>query len=177
MAKAAISDDLKRAMRSQEKETERQVKKMDRVFKAFGAKAKRKTCKATMGLLAEAHEIGSHFKGSPAIDAALIAAAQKVAHHGIASYGCLHQWATLLGNEKAASLLQEILDQEKATDESLTELALRSSNREALGYTDVHDAHGGMRSHLSWGDPTGNGDAKITLPSSDNEWRSFRRKR
>ena len=86
-----------------------------------------------MGLLKEGDEIAADFKGSPAINAALIAAAQKVEHYEIASYGCLHEWAGLLGNKKAASLLAEILDEEKAANESLNELAHASSNEEALG--------------------------------------------
>src|ERR1039458_6703041 len=76
------------------------------------------------------------FKGSPAINAALISAAQKVEHYEMASYGCLHEWAGLLGNTEAAGLLQEILDQEKAANETLTGLARASSNEEALGESD-----------------------------------------
>ena len=86
-----------------------------------------------MGLLEEGNEIASDFKGSPAINAALISAAQKVEHYEMASYGCLHEWAALLGNEEASELLKEILDEEKAADQSLNELALASSNEEALG--------------------------------------------
>ena len=85
-----------------------------------------------MGLLEEGDEIAADFKGSPAINAALISAAQKVEHYEMASYGCLHEWAGLLGNEQAARLLKEILDEEKAANEALTELARSSSNAEAL---------------------------------------------
>ena len=94
--------------------------------------AKGKTCEATKGLLEEGDEIASDFKGSPAINAALISAAQKVEHYEMASYGCLHEWAGLLGNQKAAGLLEDILKEEKAANESLTELARASSNEEAL---------------------------------------------
>jgi Domain of unknown function (DUF892) len=66
----------------------------------------------------------------------LISAAQKVEHYEMASYGCLHEWAGLLGNKEAASLLQEILDEEKAANESLTKLALAKCNQEALGESD-----------------------------------------
>ncbi len=133
MAKAATCNDLKKAIQSHLKETEGQVRKLDQVFKSFGVKAKGKTCEATVGLLEEGDEIAAEFKGSPAINAALISAAQKVEHYEMASYGCLCEWAEVLGNKEAASLLQQILDEEKAANESLNELAHSSSNNEALG--------------------------------------------
>ena len=136
MAKAATCDDLKGAFQSHLKETEGHVKKLQQVFQCFGEKAKGKTCEATVGLLAEGDEIAADFKGSPAINAALISAAQKVEHYEMASYGCLHEWAGLLGNKEAAGFLQEILDEEKAANESLTKLALAKCNQEALGESD-----------------------------------------
>jgi ferritin-like metal-binding protein YciE len=136
LAKAATCEKLKRAFLTHLKETECQVKKLEQVFQCFDEKAKRKTCEATVGLLKEGDEIAADFKGSPAINAALISAAQKVEHYEMASYGCLHEWAGLLGYAKAAHLLKEILDQERAADETLTELALGKSNEEALGECD-----------------------------------------
>jgi len=133
MAKAATCEDLKAAIKSHLKETEGHVKKLKQVFQCFDKKAKGKTCEATVGLLKEGDEIAAEFKGSPAINAALIAAAQKVEHYEIASYGCLSEWAGLLGNQKAAGLLQQILDQEKHANEALNELAHSSLNEEALG--------------------------------------------
>ncbi len=133
MAKAATCDELKAAIQSHLKETEGHVKKLEQVFQCFDVKAKGQTCEATVGLLAEGDEIAAEFKGSPAINAALIAAAQKVEHYEMASYGCLHEWAGLLGNPEAAGLLQEILDEEKAANESLTDLARAGKNQEALG--------------------------------------------
>jgi ferritin-like metal-binding protein YciE len=88
-----------------------------------------------VGLLKEGEELVASFEGSPAINAALIAAAQKVEHYEMATYGCLHEWAGLLGNKKAASLLQEILDEEGETNKSLTELARTSSNEDAMEET------------------------------------------
>jgi ferritin-like metal-binding protein YciE len=132
MAKVATCDKLKTAILAHLKETEGHVTKLEQVFQAFNEKVKGKTCEATVGLLKEGDEIAADFKGSPAINAALISAAQKVEHYEMASYGCLHEWAGLLGNSKAASLLQEILDQEKAANETLTELARAKSNEEAL---------------------------------------------
>lgn len=133
MAKAATCDDLKGAILSHLEETKGHVTKLEQVFECFDEKAKGKTCEATKGLLEEGDEIAAEFKGSPAINAALIAAAQKVEHYEMASYGCLHEWAGLLGNEDAAGLLEEILEEEKAANESLTELARAGSNKEALG--------------------------------------------
>ena len=120
MAKAATSAELKNAIQSHLKETQGHVKKLEQVFQSFDEKAKGQTCEATVGLLEEGDEIAADFKGSPAINAALISAAQKVEHYEMASYGCLHEWAGLLGNQEAAGLLQEILEEEKAANESLT---------------------------------------------------------
>ena len=136
MAKAATCDDLKVAIQAHLKETEGHVTKLEQVFASFDQKAKGKTCEATVGLLKEGDEIAAEFKGSPAINAALISATQKVEHYEMASYGCLHEWAGLLGNEEAAGLLHEILDQEKAANETLTGLARASSNKEALAESD-----------------------------------------
>jgi ferritin-like metal-binding protein YciE len=133
LAKAATSADLKRAFQSHLKETEGHAKKLEQVFQSFDKKAKGKTCEATVGLLKEGDEIAAEFKGSPALNAALIAAAQKVEHYEIASYGCLHEWAEVLGNQKAAGLLNQILDQEKNANESLNELAHDALNQAALG--------------------------------------------
>ena len=132
MAKAATCNKLKAAMQSHLKETEGQVKKLEQVFKSFGVRAKGKTCEATIGLLEEGDEIAADFKGSPAINAALISAAQKVEHYEMASYGCLYEWAGLLGNKEAAGLLKQILEQEADANDSLTKLARASSNNEAL---------------------------------------------
>lgn len=136
MAKVATCTELKGALEKHLKETQGHVSKLELVFQAFDQKAKGKTCEATVGLLEEGAEIAAEFKGSPAINAALIAVAQKVEHYEMASYGCLHEWAGLLGNKKAAGLLQQILDEENAVNEGLTELARASSNRKALGGTD-----------------------------------------
>jgi ferritin-like metal-binding protein YciE len=133
MAKAATCDELKGAILSHLEETKGHVTKLEEVFECFDEKPKGKTCEATKGLLEEGDEIAAEFKDSPALNAALISAAQKVEHYEMASYGCLHEWAGLLGNDDAAGLLSEILEEEKAANESLTELARAKSNEEALG--------------------------------------------
>ena len=140
MAEAATCDKLTKAFEFHLKETEGHVTKLEQVFQLFDVKAKGQTCKATVGLLDEGDELATDFKGSPTINAALISAAQKVEHHEMAAYGCLHEWAGLLGNKEAAGLLQEILDQEKAANESLTALAEASSNEEALSGCDGNGA-------------------------------------
>jgi ferritin-like metal-binding protein YciE len=133
LAKAATCEKLKSAFLSHLEETKGHVSKLDEVFKTFDEKAKAKKCKATVGLLEEGDEIASDNKGEPTINAALISAGQKVEHYEIASYGCLHEWAGLLGNTKAASLIEEILDEEKGANKKLMELARGGSNQEALG--------------------------------------------
>jgi ferritin-like metal-binding protein YciE len=140
MAKAATCEDLKAAILSHLKETEGHVTKLEQVFQAFDEKAKGKTCEATVGLLKEGDEIAADFKGSPAINAALVSAAQKVEHYEMASYGCLHEWAGLLENEEAADLLKEILEEEKAANDSLTELARATCNQQALDESDEKES-------------------------------------
>lgn len=132
LAKVATCPDLRAALLAHLKETQGHVTKLEQVFQSCDQKAKGQTCQATVGLLAEGDEIAADFKGSPAINAALISAAQKVEHHEMAAYGCLHEWAGLLGNVAAAGLIQEILDEEKAANEKLTELARAGNNEEAL---------------------------------------------
>lgn len=132
MAKAATCPDLKAAIEKHLKETQGHVTKLEQVFQSCDVKVKGKTCEATKGLLEEGDEIAADFKGSPAINAALISAAQKVEHYEMSSYGCLHEWAGLLGNNKGARLLEEILDEEKAANQGLTELALGKNNQEAM---------------------------------------------
>jgi ferritin-like metal-binding protein YciE len=139
MAKAATCTHLQTAILAHLEETKGHVTKLEQVFDCFDKKAKGQTCEATAGLLEEADEITAKFKGSPAINAALISAAQKIEHYEIASYGCLHEWAVTLGSDEAARLLEDILNEEKAANESLTVIARERSNQEALGGADEGD--------------------------------------
>jgi ferritin-like metal-binding protein YciE len=132
LTKAATSNELKSAFAAHLDETKGHVTKLEEVFACFDLKPKGVTCEATVGLLKEGDEIAEDFKGSPAINAALIAAAQKVEHYEMATYGCLHEWAELLGSKKAASLLKEILNEEKAANRTLNTLAHTASNAEAM---------------------------------------------
>ncbi len=140
MIKTATCKHLQKLIQSHLKQTEDHVKKLDKVFKSFGEKAKTKKCEATIGLLKEGSEIAADFKGSLAINAAIISVAQKIEHYEIASYGCLHEWAVLLGNKDAVGLLKEILGEEKAANQALIDLARSRSNNEALGDCSAADS-------------------------------------
>jgi ferritin-like metal-binding protein YciE len=129
---------LQAAFLSHLKESQSHVTKLEAVFESFDVRPHAKTCVATIGLLEEGDQLVSEFKGSPALNAALISAAQKVEHYEMASYGGLHAWAELLDNAEAAGLLEEILEQERAANAALKDLALTRSNQEALGETGSH---------------------------------------
>ena len=130
LEQAAVSDELKEAFNSHLDETESQIERLNQVFELFDQEPKGKKCKAMQGLIQEADELIKEQAG----DAALICAAQKVEHYEIASYGSLLSWAKLLGEDEAADLLEETLDEERATDERLTEIAESTINvEEAVG--------------------------------------------
>lgn len=131
MAKAAQSKDLKAAFVKHEKETRGQVKRLERVFKILGKPVRAKTCDAIMGITKEGAEIMTEFKGMPALDAGLLAAAQAVEHYEMSRYGTLRTWAEELGMPEAASLLEATLKEEKATNSALTTLAKSVINVEA----------------------------------------------
>ena len=143
LAKAATCPKLKATFLGHLEETKGQVTKLEKVFQSFDETPKAKKCEATVGLLKEGDEIAADNKGEPTINAALISAGQKVEHYEIASYGCLHEWAGLLGNKEAANLIEEILDEEKAANEKLMELARASSNKEALCGCDEKESQNG----------------------------------
>src|ERR1700687_2640452 len=130
MAKAAQSKELKAAFVKHERETRGHVKRLEGVFKILGKPARAKTCDAIMGITKEGAEIMTGYKGMPALDAGLLAAAQAGEHYEISRYGTLRTWAEELGLSDAASLLQETLDEEKATDQALTEIAETVVNQE-----------------------------------------------
>jgi ferritin-like metal-binding protein YciE len=131
MANAATHDHLRNAFETHLVETEGHVQKLEQVFEAFGKEPKSKKCHAILGIISEADEIASENKKSPTINAALIFAGQKAEHYEIASYGGLRDWAKLLGNTTACSILDEILDEEKAADKKLSDLAADDCNEAA----------------------------------------------
>lgn len=132
MERAAESSELAEAFAKHREETEGQVKRLEEVFEIMGMPLRGKTCPAIDGIIEEGDEVMSEMKGSPAIDAGLIAAAQAVEHYEIARYGALCAWARALGQDDAAMLLQETLEEEQATDEVLGEIAEGSANAAAL---------------------------------------------
>lgn len=132
MAKAATSDKLRAAFEKHHDETEGQVERLEQIFELLDKPARGKTCDAIMGILDEGKEIMDEYKGTEALDAGLLAAAQAVEHYEISRYGTLKAWATKLGLKEAVRLLDETLQQEHNTDEALTSLALAEVNPEAM---------------------------------------------
>jgi len=131
LAKAAESDELREAFETHLEETEEHISRLDQVAEHLGETIKRKTCKAMKGLVEEGEEIMKEQKGTSALDAGLIAAAQKVEHYEIASYGTLVTWAEQMGHDEAVELLNETLDEEKSADEKLTSVAESIANQRA----------------------------------------------
>ena len=131
MAKAATNDDLRAAFEEHLEETEGQVEKLEEAFEALGKAARGKKCPAIDGILEEGKEHMEEYKGEPALDAALVASAQKVEHYEITSYGSACAWAEQLGLDEVKEILGSILDEEKSADEKLTELAESVVNLEA----------------------------------------------
>lgn len=123
MARAARNPDLKAAFETHEEETQNQVERLTQVFDLIGKRPRGKTCDAIEGIISEGQEIMEDFKDSPALDAGLLSAAQAVEHYEISRYGTLKSWARQLGMDEAASLLDQTLQEETATDEKLTALA------------------------------------------------------
>jgi ferritin-like metal-binding protein YciE len=123
MAKAAQSEDLQAAFEKHEGETAGQVERLEQIFELIKQPARGKTCDAINGMIDESKEVMKEFKGSAALDAGLLASAQAVEHYEISRYGTLKAWAEQLGLNKAVSLLDETLEEEKKTDEALTKLA------------------------------------------------------
>ena len=133
MAKAASSDDLREAFENHLEETEGHVERLEKVFAALEMKPVGKVCHGMVGLVAEGKEVMDEKRGSEpaALDAALIAAAQKVEHYEITAYGSLATFAETLGLDEVASLIKQTLDEEETADEKLSELAEGAINLEA----------------------------------------------
>jgi ferritin-like metal-binding protein YciE len=131
LAKAAHSDELKAAFKKHHGETQGHVDRLEQVFAMIDKKPQAKTCDAIVGITDEGAEIMDEYKGSPALDAGLLAAAQAVEHYEMSRYGTLRTWATELGLTKAAALFEETLKEEKATDDALTKIAESVVNQEA----------------------------------------------
>lgn len=131
MEKAAQADELKTAFKKHHTETQGHIDRLEKVFAIIDKKPVGKTCAAIVGITDEGAEIMGEYKGSPALDAGLLAAAQAVEHYEISRYGTLKTWANELGLGEAVKLLDATLAEEKKTDATLTEIAESVVNQEA----------------------------------------------
>ena len=131
MIKAASSPELQAAFEEHLEQTEGQIERLEQVFKLLGPPAKGKKCDGMAGLIEEGRKILEEDAEPSVKDAGIIAAAQKVEHYEIASYGCLCTYAEILGYEQVHDLLGQNLDEEETTDEKLTVLAENLINIEA----------------------------------------------
>jgi ferritin-like metal-binding protein YciE len=131
MAKAAQASELKAAFEKHELETEEHVSRLEKVFEELDEAPRGKTCDAIMGIIEEGQQVMKEFKGMPALDAGLLAAAQAVEHYEIARYGTLKTWAGELGLNQSVRLLDATLAEEKKTDETLSNLAESGVNQHA----------------------------------------------
>lgn len=131
MAKAAQSEDLRAGFEEHQMQTEGQVERLEKVFEMLGKPARGKTCEAILGLIEEGKSIMDEFKGTDALDAGLVSAAQAIEHYEIARYGTLKTWAEQLGMNDAVRLLDETLEEEIMTDKKLTQVAESRVNLKA----------------------------------------------
>jgi ferritin-like metal-binding protein YciE len=130
MAKAAQSSDLQKAFNEHLSQTERHVERIEKIFSDLDGSPRGKRCVGMEGLVKEGDEIMKE-ADKDALDAGLIAAAQKVEHYEMASYGTARTWAQMIGHSKAARILQETLDEESQANEKLTKIAESHANMEA----------------------------------------------
>jgi len=131
LIKVVEEEELRTALESHLEETKGQVTRLEQVFKSLDEKTKTKPCKGMKGILDEGDEMVKEMQGTAALDAAVIAAGQKVEHYEIASYGTLVAWAEQMNHSEAAQLLKENLQEEKAADEKLTDIARAVANAKA----------------------------------------------
>lgn len=131
MVEKATDPALKNGFQTHLKETEGQIARLERIFDLIGEKPKAATCPAIDGIIKEANEVAGDIADKAVLDAALIASAQAVEHYEITRYGTLIAWSNQLGKGEIASILQETLDEEYATDDKLTAMATGRSNAKA----------------------------------------------
>ena len=131
LAKAATSAQLRAAFESHLEETQGQIERLGQVFESLDEKARGKHCDGIAGIIEEGKEVMDEYKGMPALDAGLLAAAQAVEHYEISRYGTLKTWANELGYADAVKLLDATLKEEKATDSALSQLAESEVNQHA----------------------------------------------
>ena len=131
MVKGAGSPELKAAFEKHRVETEGQIERIEKVFEGCGVAARSIRCEAMDGILAEAKEVMEEIEDAEVRDAGILAAAQTVEHYEIARYGTLIAWADQLGMKQASQLLRQTLDEERKTDQALTQLAEKTINHKA----------------------------------------------
>lgn len=131
MVDKATDAQLKQGFQTHLRETENHVKRLEQVFETLGLERKGVDCPAIDGILKEANEVAGEVDDDAVLDAALVAAAQAVEHYEITRYGTLITWSKELGHTQALPLLQQTLEEEKATDQKLTSLAETHVNRKA----------------------------------------------
>lgn len=131
MAKAASDPELKAGFEKHRDETEGHVERLEQIFEQLGKPARGKTCDAILGILEEGKEIMEDYKGAKALDAGLVSAAQAVEHYEMARYGTLRTWAEQLGLSEAVTLLDATLQEEEATDQALSKIAISAANLQA----------------------------------------------
>jgi len=132
LAKSVSSETLRQAFLEHAEQTKGQIERLEQCFEELDTRTRGKPCEAMQGLLEEAKEILEMGMAPEVTDAALIAAAQKVEHYEIASYGTLHAYAQGCGLTKVADLLEQTLNEEKETDKRLNKLAISDVNKKAL---------------------------------------------
>ena len=132
LAKAVSSPQLKEALQTHLEETKGQVERLDQVFEILEKRSSGKTCEAMKGLVEETSEALEEIEKGPILDAALIACGQRMEHYEIAAYGTVAALAKAMGQEEIAQLLSQTLEEEKATDQKLTQVS-ESVNKEAIG--------------------------------------------
>lgn len=138
LAKAAASEKLKSGIQHHLEQTKEQAKRLERIFDALGETVKGKKCKGIQGIISEGSAALKEDWTGPVRDAVIIASAQRAEHYEIAAYGTVHEFAQVLGENEAASLISQTLDEEKQTDEKLTQLA--------------HEINQGARDHRAEGE-------------------------
>jgi ferritin-like metal-binding protein YciE len=140
MAKGAVSDELREGFEEHLEQTKGHVQRLEQIFEALGESPKGKKCKGMEGLIAEGSEVMEEDYEGNIMDAALIGAAQRVEHYEIAAYGTVRAMAEVLGEDEHVTLLTETLDEEKETDEKLTELAQEANSAELSAEDDEEGA-------------------------------------
>jgi ferritin-like metal-binding protein YciE len=183
LAKKASSPELREAIEEHLRQTEQHIERIEQAFEQLEMPARGKKCKGMQNLIKEGEEMIGETEEGPARDAVMIAGAQKVEHYEIASYGTARTWASLLGNEEVAALLDETLEEEKAADQKLTSIA-ESQVNEAAADEDEEEADEprasrmpGARSNAARGTTVGRGPRQQAADPGRAGGRSAKRPR